>query len=1160
MPASVGGQPADDNHHHHHSSSTSSPSSPSLQRKGLQKALPPQPDAAQRATTTRLRRNKHKDVYIATLRACLLPVLDAAPAPITAAARLSQTAANYASPTSQTTASASPGERSSFVDDARRAAERIRQHVHNAAAGEPYLHMHHLASEEGSVQKGNTVQLAPATLKMFRKLLSGRVDMFAMAGSKDPRTGTFSRAGGRLLRERMAEASSAIILADVRDLVLVCGAYIQKELPKDLPSPAEHDRYLLLTAELFMAVLREAILKAEPENSTVMRCPVLKDQEQLKVILKSFLIDTETPAADINAVTASSISLADWTRQVFDVAKDDHRRTVSQLKRTAGNEKTVFGELKTYLDEIVRDECPRATPADFASRPAYEAWKSRQTQLLQVIMQTFLQRFPDTVRNRSAAGASDEAVFAPRDPRATYRFLLETCLKHDIQNDKRQGRFSNKTFTLSKLSVALLSECALRWKLAKEYKDIVLMDLLVTYYQSGTLIEDDLFSRFKSISKSSRDSASWRTRDREYYVSVLESLNTALHDKVRFFANMLGWKEKTPDGCNSTMQLIGLLLAELRDDTAWAAEHPRAVEPGRLEDLVREELLEAINRRYQSTSSLVSSIPREIIRLTTSVKAVNSDMTNYKLYFRDPIFGISVTLIAAETCLKYFILEMENMRFSLNGDFQIAEMLDLYQVVKLLRDICDESQLPIVRNFDVESWFAPFISQWLTLTDQKWLEWAKSAVDVETYDPYFPPLLMHSTSVLDMFTCFHAGLDFIDKLAWRESTKKDRLVTDFIKMMSKSLQEYVQMMWAEFEVVDLEHGDKPFVFSHRSCIKLNNVVAAHAKLRDILRKLPTTSTSATAGGRMAINPNATRSEPEKDKATVSITLLRASDLQVCDWSTRSSDPYVVLSHEGTELHRTRIVYRNLNPAWNQTFQLNIPHSLRDAQSFLDLIVYDHDKIGKDDVCGEVSVFLRDSKLDDFLHHDLSLQLKPQGTLSVRVSRAGEIDDPAFWARKAEETILFVLDDMIRVFKEQVGRVARSYLLAAVPTTSGGGGVGAASALWKAATTTVVTGPTLEATQRALDPLLRYLDKVLGTWNETLDRRLLNPYILATRPGLAAAAPAATSGPTAPANAKQGDRRQGGGQVKRAQTRAAKRGQVLTGEGSGASTNVNAHLD
>lgn len=54
---------------------------------------------------------------------------------------------------------------------------------------------------------------------------------------------------------------------------------------------------------------------------------------------------------------------------------------------------------------------------------------------------------------------------------------------------------------------------------------------------------------------------------------------------------MLGWKEKTPDGCNSTMQLISLMLSTLREDKAWQSEHPEWTAPGQLEELVRDELL-----------------------------------------------------------------------------------------------------------------------------------------------------------------------------------------------------------------------------------------------------------------------------------------------------------------------------------------------------------------------------------------------------------------------------------------------------------------------------------------------------------------------------------------------------------------------------------------
>ncbi|KAJ3147705.1 hypothetical protein HDU86_007880 [Geranomyces michiganensis] len=1154
-----------------------------------QKPLPTLP----RHSTTKLQRSNLDKTYALVLRCCLIPVLgaDNASSPSSSSSSSSSlyphsrphsggggggSSSAYTSHPSTSNSASADREPRSFADDARRAAEKIKQHVKAVGGGDPFFHQHGAANDSlTSFIQADTVLLSTATFKMFKTILTSRVNMFnAAAGGGgggmqgDPRTGTFARAGSRLLRERMQESANLQLLANLRDLIMVVGAYVQKELPKNL-NPPDHDKYLLLTAELFTAILREAVQKAEPRNSAVLHHPLLKDQDTLKVVLHAFLTNNNTSSASSsaspasqaqaqaplnNATSASSAfsatatSLSEWTRVVFDIKKEDHRRTIAQLKKTAaGNERSVFTELKAQLDEVVRDQCPGATPADFQSAAAYDAWKSRQTQLLQALLQTFLQRFPNTVRDLSTSstnGAAYPTSPAPSNPRATYRLLLDTCLKHDMQQAQNTGSGGGGggggAFTLSKLSVALLSECAIRWKLPKEYKEIVHLDLLVTHYTTGVLIEDDLYPRFRAIAKASRGCDAWTVADRSYYVSVLDTLAAALHHKLRNFAAMLGWKEKTPDGCNSTLQLVALILSDLREDAAWCSHHPEmAAAPGKLDELVREELLEAVNARYRACSDRVAALPREIIRLTTSVKAVNSDMANYRLYFRDPIFGISVSLIAAETCLKYFILEMENMRFSLQGDFDIAEMLELYQAVKLLRDMCDESRLQIVQAFDVESWFAPFISQWLTLTDQKWLEWARSAVSVEKYEPYHSPLAMHSTSVMDLFTCFHAGLDFIENLAWRESAKKERLMTDFVKMMSKSLQEYGALMWEELEHVDTDHTDGEVAFTYQSCIKLNNVLAAHAKLAALLAKIPQASAAAT------IPHTAPRSEPHQDKSTITLTVLRASGLKVCDWTTGSSDPYVVLSHEGQELHRTRVVYRNLAPAYNQTFQLHVPHTLRDNQSFLDLIVRDRDLVGSDDVCGEAAVFMRDSKLDDFLSHDMTIALRPQGRLSLRVRKEGEIDAIAYWVRRAQQGLEHLIDDMVRVCMEQLARCARASFIKMLPATASArkhprpisialGRVGGGSA---------ASGPSADETVSRLMPLLAYLDKTLGTWNEALDRKLLNTHLVMRQPNLAPLTSNSVVA-TGAASARPHAKPQSGGYAKRAQTRAAKRGAAL----------------
>src|SRR5689334_8783669 len=63
------------------------------------------------------------------------------------------------------------------------------------------------------------------------------------------------------------------------------------------------------------------------------------------------------------------------------------------------------------------------------------------------------------------------------------------------------------------------------------------------------------------------------------------------------------------------------------------------------------------------------------------------------------IRNVNIHDLAAETYLKYFILEMENMRLNPIGDYAISDMLDLYQIVRLLHELCHRSALPYVVFF-----------------------------------------------------------------------------------------------------------------------------------------------------------------------------------------------------------------------------------------------------------------------------------------------------------------------------------------------------------------------------------------------------------------------------------------------------------------------------
>ncbi|GLJ16604.1 hypothetical protein SUGI_0284740 [Cryptomeria japonica] len=85
---------------------------------------------------------------------------------------------------------------------------------------------------------------------------------------------------------------------------------------------------------------------------------------------------------------------------------------------------------------------------------------------------------------------------------------------------------------------------------------------------------------------------------------------------------------------------------------------------------------------------------------------------------------------------------------------------------------------------------------------------------------------------------------------------------------------------------------------------------------------------------------------------VKVKVLKGTDLVVRD--RRSSDPYVVLTL-GTNVKRTKVVEKNLNPIWEEEFELPIT-----VDSCLKLKVWDKDhrwKLKKDDFMGEAEIDL-----------------------------------------------------------------------------------------------------------------------------------------------------------------------------------------------------------
>ncbi|GLD55583.1 multiple C2 and transmembrane domain-containing protein 2-like protein [Lates japonicus] len=121
----------------------------------------------------------------------------------------------------------------------------------------------------------------------------------------------------------------------------------------------------------------------------------------------------------------------------------------------------------------------------------------------------------------------------------------------------------------------------------------------------------------------------------------------------------------------------------------------------------------------------------------------------------------------------------------------------------------------------------------------------------------------------------------------------------------------------------------------------------------------------------------------------------------------TSDPYVKFKLEGKTFYKSKVVYKNLNPTWNETFSLPV----KDLNQKLYIKVYDRD-LTTDDFMGSASVTLSDLEMDKA--NELSLPLDDPNSLeedmgSVLVDmtlsvRDGDSKRGQWWPQKRKRSI------------------------------------------------------------------------------------------------------------------------------------------------------------
>lgn len=121
-----------------------------------------------------------------------------------------------------------------------------------------------------------------------------------------------------------------------------------------------------------------------------------------------------------------------------------------------------------------------------------------------------------------------------------------------------------------------------------------------------------------------------------------------------------------------------------------------------------------------------------------------------------------------------------------------------------------------------------------------------------------------------------------------------------------------------------------------------------------------------------------------------------------------SDPYVTLIMDEKQIARTRTVYEDLNPVWDETFELTIS-----SGRSLILTVWDENAALSHSLCGRTLINIDPSGFRDFDPQDFWLDLNPQGQLRITITMESERDDIRFYFGKSYRKLMRTETDMVR---------------------------------------------------------------------------------------------------------------------------------------------------
>ncbi|KAF8979911.1 hypothetical protein BGZ46_004861 [Entomortierella lignicola] len=760
-------------------------------------------------------------------------------------------------------------------------------------------------------------------------------------------------------------------------------------------------------------------------RETIQRDPFIGHEAILQRLDKQF---SPSMAKPINSVSQVE-ELTKVIKELFKDRESTRYQRMNELRKSSTTQAAIE-DLKKCVSNLELDSFPYPGTADYHHKEHHEEFKNRERSALNGFIRVLSAGHPnlasiDMPKNQFQPS---EFTFIPQNPKAYYHVLLEMCVDNAITTRGENDPVSN---LLSASTKALLKECGVRWRLTSSWREIIYMDVIKEKYREAKVSINFLLEFLQTKFYKDSDVNHWHISEVNMLGDIYGGLNYMIFDNINhdikdlqsvsasYFAPMLDVLNRVHQ--QEVYQRLNIDLTPFFED-------------------IKETVLTESIRSYNAKDEEIQKEPyeNETVPLTKVALFIVSEHGIIKKRFPKPLFGtVDVAAIVVENNLRNFVPLMQNMANMDAAKLPMADVFPLYQLCRELVTLFETYAPSSSVHFNISTWFRPYVLKYLEILDASITEWVTAAIKQDQFEEVSVGA-GHSSSASDLFAFFYEPLTHIKGLNWPDDYQRATFISKLAKVFCKAVDLYAEFMETMFngcmpssvsvaastEVKTLSEQlasftfrsesaeakkAAQFVFRPKMCVMVNNIEAVRQRLDELYRNMDVDEAAQILRDYeppMEQDPNVPRQ--------FEIKFVCAERLLPLD-SNEASDPFIVMSQDGKEVFRSKTISANINPRWNEVYNVTLTKDV----TYL-ICIYDADKVHKDRLCGWQHLHIDPQDYEDYMAHDVWLDLMQIGRLLLRITMKGEREDIQFFfgrtfrslKRKEADMSAMIVDAMV----------------------------------------------------------------------------------------------------------------------------------------------------